>query len=60
MLRSTSQPSASEEADPVRVCADCRRSKTVRGIWYLVPGRAPLPFVCETCYATLAARRVSA
>ncbi|HET6404102.1 MAG TPA: hypothetical protein VFH78_05605 [Candidatus Thermoplasmatota archaeon] len=38
--------------DPVRVCAECRRAKTIRGVWYLVPGRAPSPFVCEACFAT--------
>lgn len=60
MPRTAVEPIASPEAEPVRVCADCRRAKTVRGIWYLVPGRAPLPFVCETCYAALAARRAHA
>ena len=39
------------QADPVRVCADCHRAKTVRGVWYLVPGRvASSPFVCEACF----------
>lgn len=44
-----SDPGATE---PARVCAECRRSKTIRGVWYLVPGSAPSPFVCETCFAT--------
>lgn len=37
--------------DPVRVCAECRRAKTIRGVWYLVHGRGASPFVCETCFA---------
>lgn len=35
--------------DPARVCGECRRAKTIRGVWYLVPGRAT-PFVCEACF----------
>ena len=38
--------------DPVRVCAECQRAKTIRGVWYLVPGlTVDSPFVCETCFA---------
>lgn len=36
--------------EPVRTCAECHRTKTIRGVWYLVPGRAPAPFVCEACF----------
>lgn len=60
MPRALVEPTASSEAEPVRICADCHRTKTVRGVWYLVPGRGPLPFVCETCYAPIVSRRASA
>ncbi|HVM45841.1 MAG TPA: hypothetical protein VM582_07895 [Candidatus Thermoplasmatota archaeon] len=53
-LAPASEPSVN---DPVRVCAECRRAKTIRGVWYLVPGRAPAPFVCETCFATVRSAR---
>lgn len=43
--------------DHFRVCADCRRSKSVRGVWYLVPGRGDTPFLCETCFASVRAIR---
>lgn len=39
-----------EELEPVRVCAQCTRAKTIRGVWYLLPGHGPTPFVCETCF----------
>ena len=60
MPRAAVDKAASNEAEPVRMCADCRRSKTVRGVWYLVPGRGPLPFVCETCYTSVLAGRANA
>lgn len=47
-------PRETTDADVVRVCSECRRAKTIRGVWYLVPGRAPLPFVCEACFGARA------
>lgn len=55
MPRTASEQAVSVESEPVRTCAECRRAKTIRGVWYLVPGFAPLPFVCETCFATVRA-----
>ena len=47
----SSDPEPGVQGEPARVCADCHRSKTVRGVWYLVPGRVGAsPFVCEGCY----------
>lgn len=34
----------------VRVCGECQRAKTIRGVWYLIPARLDVPFVCEACY----------
>lgn len=34
-----------------RSCARCTREKSIRGVWYLIPG-AQAPFVCESCYVT--------
>lgn len=39
---------------PRRVCAECRRAKTIRGVWYLMPGRGPTHFCCETCFSSVA------
>lgn len=44
-----------EDSEPVRVCAECARAKTIRGVWYLLPGRGRTAFVCETCFASSAA-----
>lgn len=44
-------------SDPVRVCSECRRAKTIRGVWYLVPRGGASPFVCETCFASRPAMR---
>ena len=38
------------QSEPFRVCSECRRAKTIRGVWYLVPGHAQSPFVCEACF----------
>ena len=46
-----SEMESGRQSEPARVCADCHRAKTVRGVWYLVPGRVGAsPFVCETCF----------
>jgi hypothetical protein len=37
--------------DVVRGCSECHRAKSIRGVWYLVPGHAASPFVCETCFS---------
>lgn len=51
MPRSLLETEASAN-EPFRVCGECQRAKTIRGVWYLVPGRvAEHPFVCETCFA---------
>lgn len=47
------------ERENVRVCAECDRAKSIRGVWYLVPGRAGSPFVCETCYASASKARAA-
>lgn len=41
---------AFQGSEPVRVCGECHRAKTIRGVWYLVPGRSEVPFVCEACF----------
>lgn len=43
--------------DPVRVCAECNHAKTIRGVWYMVPGRGVHPFVCETCFSSKGSMR---
>lgn len=41
-----------QEHDPIRTCGVCRRAKSIRGVWYLLPpGSRVAPFVCETCFA---------
>lgn len=41
-----------QDDDPMRTCAVCRRAKSIRGVWYLMPpGFVSTPFVCETCFA---------
>lgn len=51
MRRVSSDPEPGQQSEPARVCAECHRSKTIRGVWYLVPGRmGPSPFVCEACF----------
>lgn len=51
---------SSEAEDPMRTCADCGRAKTIRGVWYLFPGRAMSPFVCETCFVVVRSAAVRA
>lgn len=41
---------ALQASEPVRVCGECHRAKTIRGVWYLVPGRGEVPFMCEACF----------
>lgn len=51
--------SEASASDPVRTCAQCRRAKTIRGVWYLVPTGGASPFVCEACFARPALRALS-
>lgn len=58
MRAASTEQEPGQQSEPVRVCADCHRSKTVRGVWYLVPGRIGVsPFVCEACFSAHGAMR---
>lgn len=51
-VSSAAMAPVAQENDPARTCAVCRREKSIRGVWYLMPpGNVATPFMCESCFA---------